>query len=417
LRDSKEQKIHRNFLMVGDIIMIQNGMNVPVDGIVISGVGVMADESAMTGESDHLPKEALEKCIFRQQEHEADGKFTSNPHDVPSPVLLSGTQIQTGQGWFLCSVVGDDTCENQILAAVEAKEAEATPLQNKLDTIATDIGKLGMYCAILIVHALMVRQFLESMMRRNFDLWGGESTKGGSSDCANNSAEFANVPCDGFALGYVKQWLGYIITGVAIIVVAVPEGLPLAVMISLAYSVSRMLADNNFVKKLASCEIMGGANNICSDKTGTLTKNQMTWTQIWCGVDKKVEDPDGSGPITDLIGSENTMTLLAQAVSCNTLGTHDDAGATELAMLKFINRCDVDYQFLRQKYLPKAKDLLRFPFDSSRKRMSTVLEMEDSEATEHNYNKRLHVKGASEIVLATCTHYLDAEGTKQILDD
>jgi len=313
-------------------------------------------------------------------------------------------------------VVGDDTCENQILAAVEAKEAETTPLQDKLDTIATDIGKLGMYCAILIVHALMVRQFIESMMRRKFDLWGGETSAEFGDDCINNDPTSKNL-CDGYALGYVKNWLGYIITGVAIIVVAVPEGLPLAVMISLAYSVSRMLQDNNFVKKLSSCEIMGGANNICSDKTGTLTKNQMTWTQIWTGDDHKIKDPDGTAmfEVSDFVKSEFTKTLLAQAVSCNTMGTDTDAGATELAMLKFIVRCDVQYQHLRQKYLPR--DLMRFPFDSSRKRMSTVLELEEDDKTEHGYNKRLHVKGASEIVLATCSHYLDAAGNKQPLDD
>lgn len=255
------------------------------------------------------------------------------------------------------------------------------------------------------------------MMRRNFDLWGGEATKGGDANCYNNVGGDQTVLCSGYALGYVKNYLGYLITGVAIIVVAVPEGLPLAVMISLAYSVSRMLQDKNFVKKLSSCEIMGGANNICSDKTGTLTKNQMTWTQIWSGQDKKINDPDGAGKfnVDEFIGNEKTKQYLAQAVSCNTLGTHEDAQATELAMLKFIQRCDIDYQFLRQKYLPK--DLLRFPFDSSRKRMSTILELEDTDATEHGYNKRIHIKGASEIVLGTCSHYLDWEGNKQPLDD
>jgi P-type E1-E2 ATPase len=93
LRDSKEETLHRNKLMVGDIIMVQNGMNIPVDGIIISGVGIMSDESAMTGESDHLPKESMEKCLFRQHEHESDVKFTKGHHDVPSPILLSGTQI------------------------------------------------------------------------------------------------------------------------------------------------------------------------------------------------------------------------------------------------------------------------------------------------------------------------------------
>ena len=123
------------------------------------------------------------------------------------------------------------------------------------------------------------------MMRRKFDLWGGELTKNGEF-CAEILAkegitddERADAEkCGGNLMGFIRDILGYLIVGVAIVVVAVPEGLPLAVMISLSYSISKMLADNNFVKRLASCEIMGGANNICSDKTGTLTKNQMTWT-------------------------------------------------------------------------------------------------------------------------------------------
>lgn len=92
MRDSKETTVHRNYLKVGDIIKIQTGMNIPVDGCIVNGVGIMSDESAMTGESDHLPKEALEKCFQRQAEFEADSKNTDRtPHDVPSPILLSGT--------------------------------------------------------------------------------------------------------------------------------------------------------------------------------------------------------------------------------------------------------------------------------------------------------------------------------------
>ena len=165
------------------------------------------------------------------------------------------------------------------MAAVEAKTNEVTPLQGKLEVIATDIGKLGMYCAILIIHCLLLRQFVESMLRRNFDLWGGELNDDGDK-CADKGLVPTDKACNGFILGYVQGLLGYYIVGVAIIVVAVPEGLPLAVMISLSYSISKMLADQNFVKKLSSCEIMGGANNICSDKTGTLTKNEMCFYGI-----------------------------------------------------------------------------------------------------------------------------------------
>lgn len=101
-------------------------------------------------------------------------------------------------------------------------------------------------------------------------------------------------------------------------------------------------------------------------------------------------------------------------MSCNTTGNVKDAGATEIAMIKFITRCDVDFQFMRQKYLPK--DIIRFQFDSSRKRMSTVVELEEDEESEYDYPFRLHTKGASEIVLATCSHYLDFDGKKQVLD-
>jgi magnesium-transporting ATPase (P-type) len=240
MRDSKEVPIHRNNIVVGDIIKIETGMNIPVDGVVLEGHGVLADESAMTGESDHLYKETLEKCIQRQQEFEANmGKDDKKTHnDVPSPVLLSGTQIQTGQGWFVCVVVGDMTCEGQIMAVLGEKPNEDTPLQQKLDVIAVDIGKLGMYAALLIIHVLLLRSFLEGIQRREFDLFGGElsptSTK--ARPCSNELGT-----CTGRFWEYIKEWLGHIIVGVAIIVVAVPEGLPLAVMISLAYSVQKML--------------------------------------------------------------------------------------------------------------------------------------------------------------------------------
>mmetsp|Transcript_16509 Transcript_16509/g.28037 ORF Transcript_16509/g.28037 Transcript_16509/m.28037 type:complete len:1044 (+) Transcript_16509:329-3460(+) len=428
-REQKEETIHKNYIRVGDLIKIENGMNIPVDGVIVEAIGVMCDESAMTGESDHLPKDTVDKCLYRQREHEQHDKSSRTPHDVPSPVLLSGTQIQTGEGWFLTIVVGEMTCEGQIMASLQDRPNESTPLQLKLDTIAADIGKMGMYAAILIVHCLLIRFFVEGMIRRKFDLFGGELRKD-LSLCtqedrdmydqlieSGTEEDLARV-CDGQLGAYLKEWLGYFIVGVAIIVVAVPEGLPLAVMISLAYSVQKMLRDQNFVKKLSSCEIMGGANNICSDKTGTLTKNQMTWTQIWAGADKKINDPDGTAKFdtSEFIKNAKTKSLLAQAVSCNTVGTLKDAGATELAMLKFIQRCDVNFEHLRQKYL-SSSDIIRFPFDSARKRMSTVLDLDEDEPTEYGYPKRLHTKGASEIILQTCTHYLNEDGEKVLIDD
>ena len=119
-----------------------------------------------------------------------------------------------------------------------------------------------MYCAVMTVHTLFLRFFIIRFVKRSIDLFGGGEDEGNFFDLKSGSLR-----------AYLSEWIRYFILGITIIVVAVPEGLPLAVMISLAYSVRRMLIDKNFVKRLASCEIMGGANNICSDKTGTLTMN------------------------------------------------------------------------------------------------------------------------------------------------
>lgn len=163
---------------------------------------------------------------------------------------------------MMCIMVGEDSCLGQIIKKLIVRP-EVTPLQHKLEEIATDIGKMGTYIAILIIHVLLFRYFLEGLTERNTDLFGGETFDEKTGDPITEGL---------FTLA-LKKWLGYLIVGVAIIVVAVPEGLPLAVMISLAYSIAKMLEDNNDVKRLSSCEIMGGADNICSDKTGTLTMN------------------------------------------------------------------------------------------------------------------------------------------------
>ena len=151
---------------------------------------------------------------------------------------------------------------------------------------------------------------------------------------------------------------------------------------------------------------MGGANNICSDKTGTLTKNMMTWTTIWAGQSKQINNPDAA--LTQLfepneICCDYSLQLLGEAVCVNTMESIENSAATEKAMLKFITRCGFDYKEMRDKLIPK--DFVRFQFDSSRKRMSTIIEPERGV-------ERIHVKGASEIVLESCTHYIDENGHK-----
>jgi len=346
----------------------------------------------MTGESDAMIKESYHHCVEKREElleemvHSKNKEF--NSHSIPSPILLSGTEIITGEGEFIVLMVGENSCEGQIMSKLE-QVPETTPLQEKLEKIGSDIGKLGMYAALLTIHVLYARFFIEHMIDRNLYFMDNASD-------------------------YISEWLEYLIVGVAIIVVAVPEGLPLAVMISLAYSVRKMLEEKNFVKRLASCEIMGGATDVCSDKTGTLTENKMTVTDLWCGecmtfeYDKK--NPQ-SFTFDKQLGTKNRLLgpMLAQAISCNTLD-EDTAGATEMAMIKLMKefKAEVDMNALQKKYL--NEDTVRFQFSAKRKKMSTILaNIEDSET---GYPKRIHLKGAAEIVLKSCKYYIDASGHK-----
>lgn len=259
-------------------------MDIPVDGLIIKCSGVMSNEAAMTGESDELKKEPFDFCMAKLEEKKAElGGKKGGAHDVTSPVLLSGTQIATGEGWFICLVVGKNSCDGKIKSKLEQNSDEMTPLQLKLEKIGEDLGMMGMYAAIFTLHILLLRFFITKFVTREMNLYSYTA-----SDATNPDDKTVNLQL------YFIEWLSYLLVAISIIVVAVPEGLPLAVMITLAFSVKQMLIDQNFVKKLASCEIMGGANNICSDKTGTLTKNEMTVTNIYVGVDKPIKTYDST---------------------------------------------------------------------------------------------------------------------------
>ena len=261
-----------------------------------------------------------------------------------------------------------------------------------------------MYCALLTVHVLFYRFFITRIMNRSMDLFGG----------GEDQESFKNVDVTHGAIKeYLKEWVKYFIIGVTIIVVAVPEGLPLAVMISLAYSVRKMLLDQNFVKRLASCEIMGGANNICSDKTGTLTMNQMTVTNIWQGKNHSVKVTDPKYNFRDYFRHKKVRQFATEAFCLNTMGSLEEASPTEKSLLVFMQKLGVDIEQVRKDHLPK--NYIRFHFNSRRKKMSTIIK--NCGDTENGYDRRIHIKGASEIILQECTHYLNQEGKKCAITD
>ena len=378
-------------------------MVVPVDGLVLESQQLSTNEAAMTGESDAMRKEPMKVCLERRIEVEAEEGFkeaNKDPHMIPSPLMMSGTEVVGGTGTMVVVMVGSSSALGMIMEKLNTKQGE-TPLQRKLETIATDVGKLGTYFALATVHVLMVRFFIDGVMKRQVDLFGGEKTPTGQK------------------LFFVAliEWVEFFTIGVAVVVVAIPEGLPLAVMLSLAYSQRKMLADNNYVKKLQACEIMGGATNICSDKTGTLTLNQMKVTQIWVG-GKDVEIPNEQDEVTKKMlpidpnkyFSKVEWDLIEKSVACN-VPKMEDLSATDKGMTDLLERTSSSIEDIRKKH---NQDEIRFPFTSKRKRMSTII----SNATGNGgYDRRLLIKGASELVMKSCQTYVDGEGNVSPITD
>jgi len=232
IRNGAQIEIDSENLVVGDIVRIKEGEAIPADCLVISANQFTCSEAALTGEPDALSKEAVTEA---------------NILSHPDPFLLQSSLCDGGSALAVVLAVGNNT--NQGRAGLSMNiEGEDTPLQKKLDRIAMGIGYLGMIVALLTFIAISIQAIL---------------TVTGDDD-KEFDMDFVAALCNG------------LIIAITVIVVAVPEGLPLAVTISLAYSVGKMAKENNLVRKLQSSETMGNANEICTDKTGTLTENRMS---------------------------------------------------------------------------------------------------------------------------------------------
>ena len=274
-------------LLVGDLIMINYGDIMAADILLIEGNGIKMDESALTGESDAMKKEKFEKC--KELLNKGESK-------IPSPLILSGTNCIEGSGKGIVIAVGENSQKGIIRRTVDnAQEDSQTPLEEKKEKIAELIGYFGMLAGVVTLVALMIR-FIVNFLRDSKDynknskvehimteiLFNFPSKKNDDHFKANTNNKLTDP-----RLNVAKQILDIIILCISIIVVAIPEGLPLAVTLSLAFSIKKMMDYNNLVRKMHACETMGGANYICTDKTGTLTKNEMSVFQVLTGVWKK----------------------------------------------------------------------------------------------------------------------------------
>ncbi|XP_051547629.1 plasma membrane calcium-transporting ATPase 1-like isoform X3 [Myxocyprinus asiaticus] len=419
-------------IVVGDVAQVKYGDLLPADGVLIQGNDLKIDESSLTGESDHV-KKSLEK----------------------DPMLLSGTHVMEGSGKMVVTGVGvnsqtgiiftllgagedeedddekekktekerkkekknkkqDGSVENrkkakaQDGAAVEMQplnsdegaegeekrkanlpKKEKSVLQGKLTKLAVQIGKAGLVMSAITVIILVVLFVVDTFWVQGLP-WEKECT-----------------PI------YIQFFVKFFIIGVTVLVVAVPEGLPLAVTISLAYSVKKMMKDNNLVRHLDACETMGNATAICSDKTGTLTMNRMTVVQVFVADKhyKKVPEPS--------VFPASTLDLLILGISVNCAyttnimppekegGLNRQVGnKTECALLGFALELKKDYQAVRNE-IPEEKLYKVYTFNSVRKSMSTVLKNADG-------SFRMFSKGASEILLRKCHKILTATGEAKV---
>ncbi|XP_040200085.1 plasma membrane calcium-transporting ATPase 1 isoform X4 [Rana temporaria] len=407
-------------IVVGDIAQIKYGDLLPADGVLIQGNDLKIDESSLTGESDHVKKN-LEK----------------------DPLLLSGTHVMEGSGKMVVTAIGvnsqtgiiftllgageheeekekekkekkskkqDGTAENrnkakaQDGAAMEMQplksedggdgedkkktnmtKKEKSVLQGKLTKLAVQIGKAGLVMSAITV-IILVLYFVINTFWIQQRPWLSECT-----------------PI------YVQYFVKFFIIGVTVLVVAVPEGLPLAVTISLAYSVKKMMKDNNLVRHLDACETMGNATAICSDKTGTLTMNRMTVVQAFLNDKHYRKIPDAESL------PENLLNLLITGISVNCAYTskiltpEKEGGLprhvgnkTECSLLGFLLDLKRDYQDVRNE-IPEETLFKVYTFNSSRKSMSTVLKNNDG-------SYRMFSKGASEILLKKCCKIICADG-------
>lgn len=327
-RNGKVMEIPRHDVVVGDVVLVEVGDEVPADGELIVCNDLQINESTLTGEP------VAEKSL----EGGGDGAYPRN-------VILRSTMVMNGRGEFVVTAVGDATEIGKVAKKSTEQTSVETPLHMQLDKLAKMISKVGSVVSVAAFFIFLIHDILTN------PAWGGK---------------------DYFYMAEIV--LKYFMMAVTLIVMAVPEGLPMAITLSLALNMRRMLKSNNLVRKLHACETMGAVTVICTDKTGTLTQNKMQVSAL------ELKQGDGA--------------LLDTAIALNSTAELNDGkpigNPTESALLLWLDAQGKDYEGLRKQ----VNVLKQLPFSTERKMMATLAEV-DGETY-------LFVKGAPEIVMKKC---------------
>lgn len=327
-RNGKVMEIPRHDVVVGDVVLVEVGDEVPADGELIVCNDLQINESTLTGEP------VTEKSL----EGGGDGAYPRN-------IILRSTMVMNGRGEFVVTAVGDATEIGKVAKKSTEQTSVETPLHMQLDKLAKMISKVGSVVSVAAFFIFLIHDILTN------PAWGGK---------------------DYFYMAEIV--LKYFMMAVTLIVMAVPEGLPMAITLSLALNMRRMLKSNNLVRKLHACETMGAVTVICTDKTGTLTQNKMQ--------------------VSALELKQGDEALLDTAIALNSTAELNDGkpigNPTESALLLWLDAQDKDYEELRKQ----VNVLKQLPFSTERKMMATLAEV-DGETY-------LFVKGAPEIVMKKC---------------
>jgi len=347
IRDGHATEISRRDVVVGDIVILNTGQEIPADGHLLEAISLSIDESSLTGEP--IAHKTTDKEQF-------DPEAT-----FPSDAVMRGTNVMEGHGVMQVTAVGDATENGKVFSAAQIDNSVKTPLNEQLDRLGRAITRIS-YC---VGAAVIAGRVIMYFMLESFE-W----------------------------VEFIAYMLHTVMIAVALLVVSVPEGLPMAVTLSLAYSMRRMLKTNNLVRKMHACETMGAATVICTDKTGTLTQNQMQVSKI-----------EFYGNLPQVIIDEAVAVNSTALLDISNPGKIKVLGnPTEGALLLWLHGRKVDYQVVRDK----ADVIAELPFSTERKYMATVVKSVTGK-------RILYVKGAPEIVLGLCSG-LSSDVNRDMID-